>query len=186
MKISEHFAGLLDEETVELLEKYIRGELKVGRTVRGRVEKVYIRKNQKILVLDSKLKVVLHGEAAGIEVPEGANVEASGKLSDGVVDVLNPEAVKVSVDYTPIAKLIPDERFNVRGRVSGLGDVERGVEIYLSDESGRVRVLLWTQRDLYNLVDIGDCVEILNGIARLNRRGEIELHVDRRAKARLC
>jgi replication factor A1 len=69
---------------------------------------------------------------------------------------------------------------NVTGRVSGIGMLRKIVredrtivyaEIYISDESGRVRVLLWGNNStLFKHVDVGDKVVILN--ARI-KNGEI-------------
>ncbi len=190
-EIIERFGGLIDEETAELLVRYMDGSLKASGSVSGRVEKVFPKRKfgEHVvlpILLDSRVKVNLWDSAAELDVVEGATLKASGRLREGQLDVFDARCVSVEVRFTEIAKIVPDERVNVRGRISGLGDAEKGREVYISDASGRVRVVLWNCREIYNEVDIGDCVEVLNGIVRLNKWGEMEVHVDRKSRVRFC
>jgi|Deesub1362B_J571_1020462.scaffolds.fasta_scaffold00127_28 replication factor A1 len=88
--------------------------------------------------------------------------------------------------FTPIEEVIPDTTVSIKGFVSGMGRVRefvradgsmgRVVNIYVSDETGRVRVSLWNDHvDLLEKMDIGTPIEIINGIAKMNDNGELEI-----------
>lgn len=81
-----------------------------------------------------------------------------------------------SQEFTKISEITPG-RINIKGRVSGIGDPEFANEIYLSDESGRIRVILW-DKEIYYKVEIGMKVEIYNGYAKEGKKG-MEVHVNK-------
>ncbi|MDK2795752.1 MAG: hypothetical protein PWQ58_951 [Archaeoglobaceae archaeon] len=98
-------------------------------------------------------------------------------------DLLDEETAKALANYSPnsqeftrISEIVPG-RVNIRGRVSGIGSPEFANEIYISDESGRVRVLVW-DKEIYRRAEIGMLVEIYNGYAKEGRKG-IEVHVNK-------
>jgi hypothetical protein len=98
-------------------------------------------------------------------------------------DLLDEETAKELADYSPenqeftkISEITPG-RVNVRGRISGIGDPEIANEIYISDESGRIRVVVW-DKEIYRKAEVGLLVEIYNGYAKEGKRG-IEVHVNR-------
>lgn len=179
----EHFGDLIDDETREILKKYLN-EGKFEKIVEGRVEKVYENSEVKVLLLDSGLKVNLLDKAYGLEVFEGFEVKVKGSILDGKINAKDPKDLEVKVNFTPISELSPEKRQNLRGRISGFGDVEFAREIYVSDETGRIKVLLWEEREVYENADIGDFVEIFNSLIKMNARGEIEAHVDKRSKVK--
>ncbi|MCX8172612.1 MAG: OB-fold nucleic acid binding domain-containing protein [Archaeoglobaceae archaeon] len=78
--------------------------------------------------------------------------------------------------FTKISEIVPG-KVNIRGRVSGIGDPERANEIYISDKTGRVRVVLW-RKEIYYRAEIGQEIEIYNGYAKEGERG-IEVHVNK-------
>lgn len=93
--------------------------------------------------------------------------------------------------FIPISEIIPDERVSIRGFITGIGRVRefvradgsmgRSVDIHVSDDTGRIRVILWDEHvELLERMDIGDEIEIVDALARLNDRGEIELSAGRR------
>ncbi len=79
-----------------------------------------------------------------------------------------------------IGDLKPLRIVNLKGRVSGLfGERfkrEKIAVIYLSDESGRIRVVLVGENaSLYRYLDVGDWVEIYEGCTRIGYDGEMEV-----------
>lgn len=95
-------------------------------------------------------------------------------------DLLDEETMEMLVRYevtsfTKIAEIKPG-RVNIRGKVSGIGDPESAREIYVSDETGRIRVLV--SREVYFEADIGREIEIYNGFAKEGKNG-IEVHVNK-------
>ncbi len=95
-------------------------------------------------------------------------------------DLLDEETMEMLANYevvlfTKIADIKPG-RVNVRGRVSGIGDPENAREIYLSDETGRIKVFV--SRDVYFQADIGKEIEIYNGFAKEGKKG-IEVYANK-------
>jgi len=81
-----------------------------------------------------------------------------------------------SQEFTKISEIVPG-KVNIRGKVSGIGEPEIGKEIYLSDETGRVRIIVWN-KEIYKKAEIGMTVEIYNGYAKEGKKG-MEVHVNR-------
>ncbi|MEM0022323.1 MAG: OB-fold nucleic acid binding domain-containing protein [Archaeoglobaceae archaeon] len=95
-------------------------------------------------------------------------------------DLLDEETMEMLANYevvsfTKIAEIKPG-RVNVRGRISGIGDPEIAREIYISDETGRIRVLV--SKEVYFQADIGKGIEIYNGFAKEGKKG-IEVHANK-------
>ncbi len=212
-EIKEHFSGLIEDSTAELLAAYFFGytpETEISEvlrrggvaTVSGTVEKVFpVRKFKKgdkerkvaslMLKGDVVVRVNLWNDAATLvecgDIFEGVKLKMHCYAKNGELHVSSAGDVDIEVSFTEIAKLVPGERVNIRGRISGIGDPARANEIYVSDSSGRVRVVLWDdKKDLYFKVDIGDTVEILNCSVRISRDGEIEVHAGRNSRVKLC
>lgn len=184
LDLIEHFGDLIDDETREILKKYLSGE-KFEKLVEGKVERIYENSKVKILLLDSGLKVNLLDKAYNLEIFEGFEVKVRGLVFDGRISVRDPKDLEVKVEFTPISELLPGKRQNLKGRVSGFGDVEFAREIYVSDDTGRIKVLLWEEREVYEIADIGDFVEIFNCLIKINARGEVEAHVDKRSRVKI-
>lgn len=95
-------------------------------------------------------------------------------------DLLDDETVKILANYetvrfVKIAEIKPG-RVNIRGRISGIGSPETANEVYVSDETGRVKVVV--SRDIYFQADIGKEIEIYSGFAKQRKRG-IEVYANR-------
>lgn len=208
-EIKEHFGGLLDDETAELLEKYINGKEPVVRLseiaekrgkvlVEGRVVRVFpVRyfsregKEGKVgsvyLEDDCVVRVNFWNDAATVieagDVVEGAKLKLRGYSRNGELNVNDPTDVEIAIDYTTISELKPGSRVNVRGWVSGIGDPEKAEEIHISDKTGRVRVFV--NPETYFRVDIGEYVEILNGYVVESSNGEVEIQADRNSRVKV-
>jgi len=91
------------------------------------------------------------------------NAELSGERMD---------EKKFFTDLSDVASSFELKEVNVRGRVSGIGMLRKIVrgertikyaEIFISDKTGRVRVLLWGERSgIFKEVDVGKEVLIFN------------------------
>lgn len=208
-EIKEHFGELIDDVTAELLEAYINGKEPVVKLseiaskrgkvlVEGRVVRVFpvrhFRREDRegkvgsiYLEDDCIIRVNFWNDAATMieagDVFEGAKLRLRGYSRNGELHVNDPLDVEVSMEYCSISKLKPETRANLKGWVSGIGDPEEANEIFVSDGSGRIRVIL-ENREIYFKADIGDYVEILNGYVREGRDGEIEVYVDRNSRVR--
>ncbi len=90
--------------------------------------------------------------------------------------------VGVKEMWTKISDVVPLRLVNLRGRVNGLSGEKRGKKvavIHISDDSGRIRVvLLGDNAKLYRDLDIGDWIELYNCYARIGYDGEIEVVCD--------
>lgn len=95
-------------------------------------------------------------------------------------------AVEFSETYTPIADIGINSAYSVKGHVSGLDDIrefERSdgtkskvSNIYVSDETGRIRVTLWGDNaDIVNDLDIGSEISITDAYAKSGMNEEVEL-----------
>ncbi len=233
MDLKEHFGDLIDEETLEILVKYARGEfeiegvvlsvdevlkLKRGDSVYeipiecckehfkpGKLVKIYSevvrcerdfeivgdvsrvicgvflgKKDLKFAVAVGKSVWICFGE---VDCDRGDVLELRGFVQDEVFHVLDSRVLgRSEVDgiWTKIGEIQPLKIVNIRGRVSGLsGKFRRASTINLSDESGRVRVVLANENaDLYDDLDIGDWVEVYNCYSRIGYDGEIEVICD--------
>ncbi|NJD77383.1 MAG: replication factor A [Candidatus Methanoperedens sp.] len=95
-----------------------------------------------------------------------------------------------SVDYceplTPIADIEINSAYSVKGHVSGIDEIReferpdgtksRVSNIYISDETGRIKVALWGEHaNLVNELDIGSEICIIDAYAKSGRNEEIEL-----------
>ena len=181
-----------DASDIEILEKggeVIRGIL-AGKAIRrpaGRtLVKAVVANGSEIIVC------VAWGDVAeelyAVEV--GKSIELRGTMKNGefVISRLRviEEDLSFNIEFTPVSRIVPLQHVHLRGRISGIGDIRRVktrkgesdvAEIFLSDETGRVRVLLWDDNsDMYRKVDIGDCVEIFNAYPKIGWDGELEVH----------
>ncbi|AEA48074.1 OB-fold nucleic acid binding domain-containing protein [Archaeoglobus veneficus] len=119
---------------------------------------------------------------------KGDGIKVTGYSREGVflVSAISPcETGGYSVNFTPISKLKPLQHANVRGRVSGIGELRKVkdrllAELYISDETGRIRLLLWDDNvTVYRQADVGDLIEAFNCFPKIGWDGEIEVHCGR-------
>ncbi len=103
------------------------------------------------------------------------------RLDDYFGDYLNEK----SNVFTPIGELdgMGEEagRVCISGRVSGIGELRKFrngefASLHISDRSGRVRLMLWNDVEVYRRADIGDRLDVFGGW--VERKGEVVLHCD--------
>ncbi|MEZ5334285.1 MAG: OB-fold nucleic acid binding domain-containing protein [Methanolobus sp.] len=96
-------------------------------------------------------------------------------------------------DFTPISDIVPGESYSISGQVSGLGEIREfnrddGTvnmvsNIYVSDDSGRIRIALWGDHALLvDQLDIDMTVEIIDAFSKSGFNDEIELSAGNRTK----
>ncbi len=146
-----------------------------------------------VLAVNGSRMALKHGNSVKVcflkcdaKLERGDVIEALGFGSDDFVVTELRVIDHVEMDFpnvfTPISKIIPLQRVNLRGRVSGLNGlrVVRGkdlAEISVSDDTDRIRVLLWGEHTkLYRELDIGDVIEIYNAYPKVGWDGELEVH----------
>ncbi len=95
-------------------------------------------------------------------------------------------AVNYSETITPIADIEVNSAYSVRGHVSGLDEIReferpdgtksRVANIFISDETGRIRIALWGEHaNLVNEMDIGSEISVVDAYAKSGRNEEVEL-----------
>jgi replication factor A1 len=125
-----------------------------------------------------------------IEVVGGSCRERYGSLEiqTGSYSTVKKSSKKVefSEKITQIADLKPGMIASVSGFVTGLGEVRqfqrddgragRVANIYISDNSGRIRVALWGEHvDLLQGLDLGYRAEIIDAMTKSGWNEELEL-----------
>lgn len=96
----------------------------------------------------------------------------------------------VPIEYeekiTSISELLPGSIYSISGFVTGLGEIReferddgtkgRVTNIYVSDETGRVRVALWNDHvRMIESLDLGSRIELVDCQAREGWNGELEV-----------
>ena len=234
--LKEHFGDLIDEETLDMLVRYARGEevkfrvdgivLDVGKNLKiRRGEEVYeisleccrekfkpgylvrvyseIVRSERDFEIVGDVSKVIQGVFLGkngfrfalaveksvwicfgdVDCRRGDVLELRGFTQEDTFYVLSYRILdrsEVKCVWTEIKDVKPLKIVNLRGRVSGLsGKFRRFAVIHISDESGRIRVVLFGENaELYDSLDVGDWVEIYNCYARIGYNGEIEVVCD--------
>lgn len=106
-------------------------------------------------------------------------------LSKGSI-IKSDAVVEYSENFTPIADIVINSTYSVRGYVSGLdvirefqrqdGTKSKVSSIYVSDDTGRVKVVLWGEHaELVNELDIGSEICIIDAYAKTGLNEEVEL-----------
>jgi replication factor A1 len=101
--------------------------------------------------------------------------------------------VAYSENFTPISDIIPGESYSVKGSISGIGDrrdftrddgTENSVSnIYVSDDTGRIRIALWGEHaSLIDEVDIDTEIEVIDAFSKSGFNDEIELSAGNRTR----
>lgn len=104
--------------------------------------------------------------------------------------------VEYSETYTPIADIVINAAYSVTGYVSGLDEIReferqdgtkgKVSSIYLSDDSGRIRVTLWGEHaGLVNELDIGSEIGVIDAFAKSGMNEEIELSTGARTSIQI-
>ncbi len=204
-EIKEHFSGLIDDETAKLLAEYALGEFNKTHedfvTVEGFVDKIYpirrFRDNVVVPIIirnDRVVRVNLWNDTTTLifegKLFEGLRVRVKGFLKNGEINVTDVSNIEVWANFDKISSIIPGSKVNIKGKISGIGELKefkdfKLAEIYVSDESGRVKVVLWNEKiNVYKKADIGSEVEIYNGYAKIGKNGELEVHIGKNSNVR--
>ncbi len=118
------------------------------------------------------------------------------QLGSGGSMVKSNIAVNYSETITPIADIEVNSAYSVRGHVSGLDEIReferpdgtksRVSNIYVSDETGRIKVALWGEHAiLVNELDIGSEISIVDAYAKPGRNEELELSAGARTSIKI-
>ena len=152
-----------------------------------------------------KIRLTLWNEQAAmalemgetIEVINGSSRERYGSLeiqTGSYSKVLkSSKKVQFSEKMTPIAELKPGMICSVSGFVTGLGEVRefqrddgkagRVANIYISDETGRIKVALWAEHvDLLRGLDLGYKAELIDAQAKNGWDEGLELSCGQRTR----
>jgi replication factor A1 len=145
-----------------------------------------------------KIRLTLWNEKAEMEIEAGETLEVINALSReryGQVEIQaggysvvrkSDAAVEYEEKITAISELAPGSIYSISGFVTGLGEIReferdggtvgRVANIYVSDDTGRVRVALWNDhvRMIENL-DLGSKIELVDCQARDGWNGELEV-----------
>ncbi len=108
------------------------------------------------------------------------------QLGNGGSLVKSSATVDYSEPFTPIADIGINSSYSVSGHVSGLDEIReferpdgtknRVSSIYISDDTGRIKVALWGEHaELVNELDIGSEIHIIDAFAKTGRNEEVEL-----------
>ncbi len=97
---------------------------------------------------------------------------------------------------TPIADIGINSAYSVAGHVSGIDEIRefersdgtksRVSNIYISDDTGRIKVALWAEHaELVNEIEIGSEICIVDAYAKSGRNEEVELSAGARTSIRI-
>jgi len=101
--------------------------------------------------------------------------------------------VEYTETFTPIADIVPGESYSIQGAVSGLGELKEFSRddgtlnmvsnIYISDDTGRIRVALWAEHaPLVEELDIDTPIQIIDAYSKSGWNDEIELSAGNRSR----
>jgi len=104
--------------------------------------------------------------------------------------------VNYSEPLTPISDIGINASYSVAGHVSGIDDIRefdrpdgtksKVSNIYISDNTGRIKVALWAEHaDLINEIDIGSEICIVDAFAKSGRNEEVELSAGARTSIQI-
>jgi len=104
--------------------------------------------------------------------------------------------VNYNEPLTPIADIGINAAYSVAGHVSGIDDIRefdrpdgtksKVSNIYVSDDTGRIKVALWAEHaDIVNELDIGSEIRIVDAFAKSGRNEEVELSAGARTSIQI-
>ncbi len=98
--------------------------------------------------------------------------EVRGAKADNFVilaEVVKPAKFRNIQPFVPVTKA-SEGRVCVSGRISGIGELKKGkrefASLYISDKSGRAKLILWDSLEVYRKADIGDRLEVFGCVFR--------------------
>ena len=155
----------------------------------------------RVTVWDTKVKDIdpfQPGET--IEILHGYTREGFGggvEVNVGSRGIVRKSGVEVRYDepVTKIGDVTPDNSYNVKGTVTGIdgvrefttrdGKAGRLCGVWLSDESGRVRVVFWGEHaNFAEALSVGDEILVTDAQAKVGMKGDIELSANWRSSVR--
>ncbi len=118
------------------------------------------------------------------------------QLGSGGSIVKSSTSVDYSEPLTPIADIGINSSYSISGHVSGLDEIReferadgtknRVSNIYVSDDTGRIRVALWGEHaQIVNELDIGSEIRIIDAYAKPGRNEEVELSAGARTSIQI-
>ena len=118
------------------------------------------------------------------------------QLGSGGSIIKSNAAVDYSEPLTPIADIGINSSYSVSGHVSGLDEIReferpdgtknKVSNIYISDNTGRIKVALWGEHaELVNELDIGSEIRIIDAFAKTGRNEEVELSAGARTSIQI-
>jgi replication factor A1 len=154
----------------------------------------------RLTVWDNKLKdAEAFNPGDTIEVLHAYTRESLGgvEIQIGNRGILRKSDKRVEYEepVTKIGEVEPDKAYNVKGIVTGIdgvrefttkdGKLGRLCGIYLSDETGRLRVVFWGEHaNFAEALSVGDKILVTDAQAKINFRQEIELSANWRSAVR--
>jgi replication factor A1 len=110
--------------------------------------------------------------------------------------VISNTAVNYSENITPIADIGINSAYSVAGHVSGIDEIReferqdgtksKVSNIYVSDDTGRIRVALWGEHaELVKELDIGSEIRVIDAYAKSGRNEEVELSAGTRTRIQI-
>jgi len=104
--------------------------------------------------------------------------------------------VNYNEPLTPISDIGINAAYSVAGHVSGIDDIRefdrpdgtksKVSNIYISDNTGRIKVALWAEHaDLINELEIGSEIRIVDAFAKSGRNEEVELSAGARTSIQI-
>ncbi|HLB69556.1 MAG TPA: OB-fold nucleic acid binding domain-containing protein [Candidatus Methanoperedens sp.] len=124
------------------------------------------------------------------------NNQTELQLGSGGSIVKSSTVVDYSEAITQIADIAINSAYSVHGHVSGMDEIRefersdgtrnRVANIYVSDDTGRIKVALWGEHaDLVRELDIGSEINIIDAFAKSGRNEEVELSAGARTGIRI-
>jgi replication factor A1 len=118
------------------------------------------------------------------------------QLGNGGSMVKSNTAIDYSEPFTPISDIGINSSYSVSGHVSGLDEIReferpdgtknRVSSIYVSDDTGRIKVALWGEHaEIVNELDIGSEIHIIDAFAKTGRNEEVELSAGSRTNIQI-
>ena len=152
-----------------------------------------------------KIRLTLWNEKAEMEIEEGETLEVVNAISReryGQVEIQaggysalrrSDELIEFHEKITAISEMEAGSIYSISGFVSGLGEVRefgrddgtigRVANIYISDDTGRVKVSLWDDHvRLIEGIDLGSRIELFDCSAKVGWNGELEVACGWRTK----
>jgi replication factor A1 len=102
-------------------------------------------------------------------------------------------SVKYQENFTSIADIVSGESYSIQGSVSGLGEirefkrddgtVNKVSNIYVSDDTGRIRVSMWADHALLvDELDIDTPIQVIDAYAKSGFNEDVELSAGNRTR----